>query len=150
MFLPHPETIEAALPIVIIYDGNCPVCTRAASWFLKRIPETVLEAIPCQSESRTQRFPQISEHACLESIHVVALKSGVENLYTGPRALAELLKVTPHYRLLGKCLSISLVSRLLTFPYFWFARRRYIISAFMGITCKPAAGESDKNCVHKL
>lgn len=149
MFLPHPETIELAPSVVMIYDGACPVCTRAASWFTKRVPDTVLEAIPCQSKERHQRYPQISEQACLESIHVVLSKGGVENIYTGPRALAELLKVTPRYRFLGKCLSVPLVFRLLKFPYFWFARRRYMISAFMGLMCETARGESDRDCFHK-
>ncbi len=119
--------------IVMIYDGRCPVCTRAARWFGKRVGSDQLRLLPCQDAERDPSLPQIALEDCLKTIHVITPNREV---LTGARALAVVLSVTPHWRTIGKMLSVRWISRILESPYLWFAQRRYAISAFLGLTCK--------------
>jgi predicted DCC family thiol-disulfide oxidoreductase YuxK len=114
------------VPVVLIYDADCPVCRAAADWVRRNalVPDT-FEYLPCRSAETRSRFPAISEAACLRAMHLV-LPGGA--ILSGEQALPEIVRRTRRYRraaALFRLPGAGILSRLF---YGAFARRRHRIA----------------------
>lgn len=112
---------------VLIYDGNCPLCLRARDWVAKRARAGTIELLMCQSVERIQRFPGISEQACLEAVQLVLADGAV---YAGAEALPHILRRMRGWRWLAGVVSAPGIAALMPFAYRWVARRRSALSVF--------------------
>lgn len=128
---------------ILIYDGECPLCLAARDWLARRLPPGAVEFLPCQSEERARRAPQVASEACLQAVHLV-LPDGT--VYAGADALPHLLRLmrgwcwtVPAWRIPGLC-------RLMPVAYGWIAGNRRALSALM---TRPRLGKrcrTDGNC----
>ncbi len=113
---------------VLIYDGECSMCRASALWLLRRAitgGASEFEIIPCRSPVRRQRFPQVSEEACLAAMQLV-LPDG--QVLAGADAVPEILERIPRWRWLRRVFELPGVRPLARRVYAWIARNRMRLS----------------------
>lgn len=121
--------------IVLLYDDSCSLCRGCMKWIeLHAIRKGVFEFIPCQSEERRRRFPEVDDVACRQSL-LAALPGNVT--LSGDATLPEIIARLRGFRRFSVLFKIPGVRRLLYILYHWVADNRYIISH----TIKPLADE---------
>jgi predicted DCC family thiol-disulfide oxidoreductase YuxK len=112
-------------PVVLIYDGECPVCRGAVDWIRARTDPGAFEYFSCHDEALSERFPFLDRSACLEAAHLV-LPDG--RVLTGEQAAAEIFARLPGYAWLARTLRFPVVRIFSRAFYRGFARRRHAIS----------------------
>jgi predicted DCC family thiol-disulfide oxidoreductase YuxK len=115
---------------VVIYDGLCPLCQESVSWLSGRARRGALEFLPCQAAERRARFPWLEEQRCIEAIQLV-LPDG--RALSGAAAVPEILKRLRRWRWLAAAFRMPGMGLLAPRAYAWIARRRYRISAVLGL-----------------
>ena len=121
--------------VVLIYDNKCSLCRGCMKWIeLHAIGEDAFEFVPCQSEERRIRFPEMTDENCLQSLKLVL--SG-NRILTGEKALPEIINRLRGFKWLYVLFRVPLVRPLLYAIYRWIANNRYIISQ----TIKPLIQE---------
>ena len=74
----------------LIYDADCAMCRASALWIMRRaLSGGALEILPCRAGVTRQRFPQVSEDACMTAMQLVLPGGGV---LSGADAVPELLR----------------------------------------------------------
>src|SRR3989304_9745387 len=82
--------------VVLIYDDRCSLCRGCMKWIqLHAIQEDAFEFVPCQSEERKSRFPEITDKACKKSFHIVLSNN---KILAGDTGLPEGLKPLKGYK----------------------------------------------------
>ncbi len=121
--------------IVLLYDDSCSLCRGCMKWIeLHAIRKGVFEFIPCQSEERRRRFPEVEGATCRQSL-LAALPGNV--ILSGDATLPEIVARLRGFRRLSIVFKIPMVRGLLYILYHWVANSRYIISHAI----KPLADE---------
>lgn len=110
---------------VLIYDGNCPVCSRTVEWVRENQRPDAFEMLPCQSADLDERFPEVRRSACMRALHVV-LPDG--SVLAGELALPEIFKRTRRYAPVAALFSLPGTQPIARAFYQWFAERRYSIA----------------------
>ena len=111
---------------VLIYDGDCAMCRASALWLMRRaLSSGQLDVLPCRAGVRVQRFPQISEQACLTAMQLV-LPDG--RVLAGADAVPELLRRVRGWGWLTSVFALPGVPPLARRVYAWIARNRMKIS----------------------
>jgi predicted DCC family thiol-disulfide oxidoreductase YuxK len=113
-------------PVVLIYDGECPVCRGAVDWIRARSRPDDIEFLSCHDQSLSERFPFLDKSACLKAAHLV-LPDG--RVLAGEQAAADLFMRLPGYAWLARVLRFPGVRTLSRVFYHGFARRRHVIAA---------------------
>lgn len=120
--------------VALIYDGECSMCRASALWLMRRAiagGATELEIIPCRSPARRERFPQVSEDACLAAMQLV-LPDG--RVLAGADAVPEILNRIPRWRWVRHVFELPGVRPTARRVYAWIATNR------MRLSCKlPSA-----------
>lgn len=114
---------------VLIFDGECPLCSGAAAWVMRGARPGRIETLPCQSEERARRFPEVSESACLEAIQLVWTDGA---LHSGADALPRILSLMRGWRWLAWLLALPGLSLVARPAYRWIARNRHALSTILG------------------
>lgn len=122
---PAEKAGTASERAVLIYDGECPVCAKAAGWIRFRSLPEAFEFLSCHSEERAGRFPFIKQEACLDAMHLV-LPDGT--VFVGERALPEILRRLRGYRWAAALFRLPGVEMFSRAFYRWFARNRFHVS----------------------
>jgi predicted DCC family thiol-disulfide oxidoreductase YuxK len=111
---------------VLIYDGECPMCRASALWLMRlALSAGTLEILPCRATVRAERFPQISEEACLTAMQLV-LPDG--RVLAGADAVPDLLRRIRGLAWLAGLFSLPGMRPLARRVYAWIARNRMRIS----------------------
>jgi predicted DCC family thiol-disulfide oxidoreductase YuxK len=120
---------------VLVYDAECAMCRASALWLMRRASSAgALEILPCRSPVRRERFPQISDEACMTAMQLV-LPDG--HVVTGADAVPELLRRIWGWRWAAGFFALPGVRPLGRRLYAWVARNR------MKISCRrPGDGRS--------
>ncbi len=122
-------------PAVLIYDARCSLCCGCMKWIkLHAIREDAFEFIPCQSEERRNRFPEITDKACQKSFHIVLPNN---KILEGDKALPEVLNRLKGFKWLSILFKVPVIKAFLYVVYRWVANNRFIISQ----TIKPLIKE---------
>jgi predicted DCC family thiol-disulfide oxidoreductase YuxK len=109
-----------------VYDADCPVCRAAALWLMRlAMSQGRLEILPCRSPLRVERFPSISEEACLTAMQLV-LPDG--RVLAGADAVPELLRRIHGLGWLATLFAIPGMRPIARGVYGWIARHRMRIS----------------------
>jgi predicted DCC family thiol-disulfide oxidoreductase YuxK len=108
--------------LIWIYDGDCGFCKRWVHRILSRDQENRIEAIPCQSREREQRFPLISKDACLGAM-IVVLPDG--KFFMGADGAPFLMKSLPFWKYLAWVFRAPGVIFIARIVYRWVAKNRY-------------------------
>jgi predicted DCC family thiol-disulfide oxidoreductase YuxK len=110
----------------LIYDADCAMCRKSALWLMRRAYSSgELEILPCRSPVRHQRFPQVSEEACLAAMQLV-LPDG--RRLSGADAVPELLRRIHGWGWLAGFFALPPVRPAARGVYGWVARNRMRIS----------------------
>jgi predicted DCC family thiol-disulfide oxidoreductase YuxK len=111
---------------VLIYDADCPMCRASALWLMRlALSQQQLEILPCRASVRAERFPQISEQACLTAMQL-ALPDG--RILAGADAVPELLRRIRGLGWLAAVFALPGMRPLARRVYAWVARNRMRIS----------------------
>ncbi len=110
---------------VLVYDGECPVCAKAAGWVRDRSLPGTFELFSCRSEELGARFPFLEKDACLRAMHLV-LPGG--EVLAGERAVPEILRRIPGYRRLAALFRLPGAKILSRAFYRGFAANRHRFS----------------------
>ncbi len=112
--------------IVLIYDAECSLCCGCMNWIKSyAVNKETFEFISCQSEQLTRRFPDLSQDACIESLHLVIPD---ERILMGDTSLPEILCRLKYFRWLTILFKLPIISSLFYSFYHWLADNRYVIS----------------------
>lgn len=121
---------------ILIYDDKCSLCRGCMKWIeLHAIRRDIFEFIPCQSDERKNRFPEIADEVCLQSLHLIFPDN---RILRGDKALPEIIHRLKGFRWLHILFKIPIIRVLMYAIYRWVANNRYIISKFI----KPLTNNS--------
>jgi predicted DCC family thiol-disulfide oxidoreductase YuxK len=113
-------------PATLIYDGECAMCRASALWLMRRaLSRGALEILPCRSSVRHERFPQVSEAACLTAMQLV-LPGG--RVLSGADAVPELLRRIRGWGWVARAFDAPGARPVARRVYAWVARNRMRIS----------------------
>ena len=117
---------EALARATLVYDGECAMCRASALWIMRRAMDGGrLEILPCRAGERRERYPQISDEACMTAMQLV-LPDG--RILSGADAVPELLKRIPHWGWVAGVFALPGVRPISRRVYAWVARNRMKIS----------------------
>ena len=109
-------------PYVVVYDGDCRICTRLAHVLVRWDTRATFDVVPSQAPGVAARFPWIPESAYRESLQMVG-EGG--RTWQGAAAIERLLDLLPRGRWLGWIFSLPFARPLADRFYRWFARNRF-------------------------
>jgi predicted DCC family thiol-disulfide oxidoreductase YuxK len=113
-------------PATLIYDAECAMCRASALWLMRRaLSSGRLEILPCRSGVRRQRFPQVTEAACMTAMQLV-LPDG--RVLSGADAVPELLRRIRGWGWVAGVFALPGIRPLARRLYAWIARNRMKIS----------------------
>jgi predicted DCC family thiol-disulfide oxidoreductase YuxK len=112
---------------VLVYDGECPVCSRAVRWLKNNIDQRSFEMLPYQSYDLDIRFPFLKQEELMKEIHLIFQDGTVVSGSDTFPVIANKLKRHPVMSILFKLPGALFMNRIL---YRWFAPRRYSIANF--------------------
>ncbi|HEX6212110.1 MAG TPA: DUF393 domain-containing protein [Methylomirabilota bacterium] len=117
---------QALASATLIYDAECSMCRASALWIMRRaLSSGTLEILPCRSGVRRQRFPQVSEDACMTAMQLV-LPDG--RVLSGADAVPELLRRIRGWGWVAGVFALPGIRPLARRLYAWVARNRMKIS----------------------
>jgi predicted DCC family thiol-disulfide oxidoreductase YuxK len=117
---------QAVAPATLIYDADCSMCRASALWIMRRaLSSGTLEVLPCRSAVRRQRFPEVSEEACMTAMQLV-LPSG--RVLSGADAVPELLRRIRGWGWVAGVFALPGIRPLARRVYAWVAQNRMKIS----------------------
>ena len=114
---------------VLIYDGECPLCSGAAAWVEGNARPGAVETVPCQSPERARRFPDVGEADCMKAMQLVTADG---TRYSGDRAIPHVLQLMKGWRWLAWVFSVPGVSLLAPYASRWVADHRQALSVVAG------------------
>ncbi len=110
----------------LIYDGECAMCRASALWVMRlALSRGALEILPCRSEPRRARFPQVSDAACMTAMQLV-LPDG--RVLAGADAVPELLQRIRGLGWLATLFALPGAGPVARRFYAWVARNRMRLS----------------------
>ena len=113
---------------VLIYDGNCPVCSGTVAWIRDHEQKDAFEMLSCQSTEMSERFPSMEKAVCMQAMQLV-LPGGT--VLSGEKALPEIFKRLRRYRLAAHMFKLPGMETISRAFYRWFADRRYHIAKLL-------------------
>jgi predicted DCC family thiol-disulfide oxidoreductase YuxK len=120
---------------VLIYDGDCAMCRASALWLMRRAMSAgALEILPCRSGVRAERYPDVTEAACLTAMQLV-LPDG--HVLAGADAVPELLRRIRGWGWLAAVFALPGVRPLARRVYAWIATNRMRISCALPPAARP-------------
>lgn len=121
---------QALATATLIYDAECAMCRASALWLMRRaMSRGALEILPCRSRVRAERFPRVTEAACLTAMQLV-LPDG--RVLAGADAVPELFRRIRGWGWLAALFGLPPVRPLARRVYAWIARNRMKISCALG------------------
>ena len=106
------------------------MCRASALWLMRRaLSSGQLEILPCRSNVRKARFPQITEETCLTAMQL-ALPDG--RVLAGADAVPELLRRVRGWGWLASVFALPGIRPIARRVYAWIARNRMKISCAIG------------------
>lgn len=114
---------------IVIYDGDCPLC-RSFSQIIKKWDKAeIFEFKPAKSVELSGLVQGLNPQDFRTA--VVSIKSN-GRLYTGVKAVAEILKKLPNgWRFLGIIILLPIIRNLAAIFYRIIAHNRYFLSRFI-------------------
>lgn len=121
-------------PYVVVYDGDCKVCTRLAGALSRWDTRATFDVVPSQAPGVQARFPWIPPRAYRDSLQLVG---EAERTWQGAAAIERILDLLPRGRWLGWLFSLPFARPLAERAYRWFARSRYRLGCGAHCSYRP-------------
>jgi predicted DCC family thiol-disulfide oxidoreductase YuxK len=119
--LPRPGSSSA--PVVVIYDGRCPVCRRAVERLHRWDWRDRLAFLRLHDPDVARRWPDLSHEKLMQSVHVITPDG---DRLRGARAMRRLSRMLPALWPLVPLLHLPGSLSVWQWGYDWFARHRYV------------------------
>jgi predicted DCC family thiol-disulfide oxidoreductase YuxK len=116
------EEFHPTRPYVVVYDGNCRVCTRLANVLRRWDRRGDMEVIPSQTPGLAELYPFISADDYRQALQMIGPDS---TRWQGAEAIDKILSLVPRGALLRWPLHLPFAPRAADRFYKWFARNRY-------------------------
>lgn len=129
----------------LIYDGECPLCRRAVEWVESR-QTAPIDMLPCQDPKRAGRFPDLTEHECMESVQFV-LEDGTR--YAGAESLPHILLRVRGWRWMARVLRLPGISWASPSVYKLISKNRHTISLLIHEKHPPCGEEECETDSHR-
>lgn len=110
--------------LTVFYDGACPLCRKEIEWYKRK---QGADRIHWENISETERevlTPGLCKADALSRLHV---RTADGNLLSGALAFAEIWKVLPNFRLIGKIVGLPVINRLAESLYRLFLKVRPVL-----------------------
>ena len=117
-----PEPLVSTRSHVVVYDGQCGVCTKLAHTLERWDVQRVFEVTTSQAPGVKARFPWISEQAYAEALQLISVDG---TTWQGAAAIEQLVAILPRSRWLAWMYNIPFARALADRAYRTFARNRY-------------------------
>ena len=114
---------QPATPVVVLYDGDCPMCTASAGAWVRRYGEQI-EAVNLRTADIAGIDVRLQLADCEREIHVLA--DGT--IYTGAGAVARVLRLHPLLRWLTPLYRLPFIRPVADWAYGVVARHRLQLS----------------------
>lgn len=102
------------------------MCRGSALWLMRRAKVADrLEILPCRSRPRRERYPQISDEACMQAMQLVLADGRV---LSGGEAVPELLRRVRGWRWVAALVGVPPLLPVTRRIYAWIARNRMRLS----------------------
>ena len=121
---------------MVVYDGDCAVCSRLARALQRLDTRGAFEVITSQAPGVQARFPWIPPEAYRESLQVVE-EGG--RTWQGAAAIERILDLLPRGGWITWVFSMPFARPLAERFYRWFARNRYRLGC--GAHCRYQPGD---------
>jgi predicted DCC family thiol-disulfide oxidoreductase YuxK len=112
----------------LLYDADCPLWRRAATWAFERARNDLLAIMPCRSDDRMRAFPDIDEDTCEQAPQLVMADG---RMYSGDALIPPLLDRLKRWHMVGAILCLPGINQLAPFAYRTLARNRKTLSVLM-------------------
>jgi predicted DCC family thiol-disulfide oxidoreductase YuxK len=117
---------QALAPATLIYDAECAMCRASALWIMRRaLSSGQLEILPCRAGVTRERFPAVTEAACMTAMQLV-LPDG--RVLSGADAVPELLRRIRGWGWVAGAFALPGVRPIGRRLYAWIASNRMRIS----------------------
>ena len=126
-------TGAGAAPYVVVYDGECGVCTRMVNVIRDRDRDGRFELVPHQAPGVMARFPAIPRADFEAAVQLIGPEG---ERWDGAGAVERILELLPRARLLAWLFRLPLARPMARRVYRWFARHRHRFGC--GDHCPPA------------
>jgi predicted DCC family thiol-disulfide oxidoreductase YuxK len=124
---------DAMNKAVLIYDSGCGLCQRSRTLIEGRMAPGAIEFLPCQSEERLNRFPQITTENCMNAIQLI---DAAGQVYSGAAAIPEILQRLNGWRRLVFLFRTRPLRKCAPVLYNWIARHRLFLSCALPANVK--------------
>lgn len=114
-------TAAGDAPWVVVYDGECSVCTRTVNRIRDLDRDSRIELVPFQAAGVPERFPVLAREDFERSIQLV----GPDQRYEGAAAVERILSLLPGVSPLVWLFRIPLARPIAERIYRLFARNRH-------------------------
>ena len=135
---PIPHTLCVRKRWVVLYDGNCRICTRGAEQ-MRTLAGDKVDLRNFQDPTTLEGLPEISYDDMMDKMHVVAPN---DKIFRGAAAIARVAALTPVVGPLAFLYWVPGIKQLADFGYGQIAKRRYRLNA------KDCDGDSCKLHAH--
>jgi predicted DCC family thiol-disulfide oxidoreductase YuxK len=117
-------SVTASMPgkYVVLYDGQCKLCTRAARRLTSLARAAAVEAVDFQEPGALARFPGLTHEACMQAMYLVAPDG---RLFRGVEAAVRAVATRPLLGILASTYYLPGVRQLCDRLYAWVAANRY-------------------------
>ena len=112
----------------LLYDADCAVCRRAATWALERARAGLLEIVPCNSMEHVRHFSGVSGEEC-ENAPQLVMEDG--RVLSGDALIPPLMDRLKRWHWVGKLLRLPFLTWLAPLGYRTLARNRKNLSMLM-------------------
>ena len=112
----------------LLYDAECAVCRRAATWALERSREGLLATVPCDSVEHLHDYSDVSSEDCASAPQLV-MDDG--RVYSGDALIPPLMDRLKRWHWVGNVLRLPLLNWMAPLGYRTLARNRKNLSMLM-------------------
>lgn len=118
---PQPKS-AAPRPWVMVYDGDCSMCTRFAAMIGRWDRAQAIEIVPSSDPGLPKRFPWIKPSQYAEAMQLVGEN---KRTWSGAAAVEQIFEVLPRGDLFKWVFRLPYADRLSDRFYAWIARNRH-------------------------
>jgi len=116
-----PASPQAFARCVVVYDGQCPFCTRGMERIRRRDRRQCFTLLPSQTPDLLTRFPRLAEHDLSSGLRVI-LPTG--EVRVGADAVFEISRRLPGWRWIAWLYRVPPVKTVARWCYRWTAVNR--------------------------
>lgn len=116
--------------VILIYDGNCPLCRGARNWVVERVENASITTVACQSAAEQCSMDKTLAEKCQRAMCLL-LPDG--SMHSGVDALPHLLVRMRGWKWAGRLLTLPGFHWIAKVLYFCISRNRYLLSRVLGL-----------------